>query len=158
MDILKFAIEMEKEGEQYYKEQAQNNRNNGLYTVFMNLAKDEYHHAQIIENKVKGIAYQPEDAVSSWTKNVFEGLDDFNIETKEIPQQLDAYRMALQKEQESIDLYKKLLAKAKEDEALFEFLIAQEEEHYRILDEIVKLVNRPNEWVEDAEFGKREEY
>ncbi len=158
MDILKFAIEMEKEGEQYYKEQAQHNRDNGLYTVFMNLAKDECHHAQIIENKIKGIAYQPEPTISNQTKNVFDGLDDFDVEIKEIPQQLDAYRMALQKEQESIDLYKKLLKEATEDKSLFEFLIKQEEEHFRILDEIVKLVSRPNEWVEDAEFGKREEY
>jgi rubrerythrin len=158
MDILKFAIEMEKEGEQYYKEQAENNRDNSLYTVFMNLAKDECHHAQIIENKVKGIAYKPEASVSNWTKNVFDGVDDFKIEVKEIPQQLDAYRMALQKEKESIELYQNLLKETKEDKMLFEFLIAQEEGHYKIIDEIITLVNRPNEWVENAEFGKREEY
>ena len=158
MDILKFAIEMEKEGEKYYKEQAEINHNNSLYTVFINLAKDECYHAQIIENKLNKIAYKPDASLSNWTKNVFDGIDNFKIEVKEIPQQIDAYRMALEKEKQSIELYQNLLKEANEDKALFEFLISQEEEHYKILDEIVKLVNRPNEWVENAEFGKREKY
>ena len=82
MDILKFAIKMEKEGEKYYKEQADINKNNSLHIVFINLAKDESHHAQIIENKLKGIAYQPEAEVSGWTKNVFADTHNFKIEIK----------------------------------------------------------------------------
>lgn len=158
MDILKFAIKMEIEGEKYYKEQADINKNNSLNTVFINLAKDECHHAQIIENKIKNIAYKPEAEVSRWTKNIFDDLKNFKMEEKAIPQQIDAYRMALDKEKESIELYKKLLDETNEDKALFEFLIMQEEEHYKVLDEIVQFVNRPNEWVENAEFGKRENY
>ena len=62
-------------------------------------------------------------------------------------------------ERESIELYKKLLSESSDDKELFEFLIKQEEEHYRLIEEIVKLVNRPNVWVESAEFGlRREEY
>jgi rubrerythrin len=121
MDILKFAINMEKEGEQYYKEQADINKNNSLHTVFINLAKDECHHAQIIESKLEGTAYQPEAEVSRWTKNVFDDLKDFKIEEKAIPQQIDAYRMALDKERESIELYKKLLKETNKDKDLFDF-------------------------------------
>ncbi|NMC57666.1 MAG: ferritin family protein [Eubacteriaceae bacterium] len=158
MDILSFAVKMEREGEKYYKEQADINQNNSLHTIFMNLAQDECHHARIIENKLEGIAYQPKAEVSSRTKNVFKNTDNFKMEIKEIPQQIDAYRMAMEKEKESIELYKKLLNETSDDKALFEFLIAQEEEHYKVLDEIVQFVNRPNEWVGNAEFGKREEY
>lgn len=66
--------------------------------------------------------------------------------------------MAAEKEKQSIELYKKLLSESKEDKDLYEFLISQEEEHYNMMEEIVVLVNRPNEWVGSAEFGNREEY
>jgi rubrerythrin len=66
--------------------------------------------------------------------------------------------MALEKERQSIELYQKLLLHATDDRELFEYLIKQEQEHYGLLEEIIKMVNRPNEWVESAEFGLREEY
>ncbi len=48
MDILVYAIKMELDGEKYYKEQAKLNRENNLYNVFMDLAKDESDHAKIL--------------------------------------------------------------------------------------------------------------
>ena len=41
---------------------------------------------------------------------------------------------------------------------LFHFLIQQETRHVNLLEELVKQVKRPEEWVESAEFGTREEY
>ncbi len=73
-------------------------------------------------------------------------------------QQVDIYRSAQEKEKESIALYKKMAAENADAGDLSAFLVAQEEEHFLILDEIVKAVDRPNEWVESAEFGLREEY
>lgn len=34
----------------------------------------------------------------------------------------------------------------------------QEEEHYEIIDQLVTLLSRSEEWVESAEFGLRKEY
>jgi rubrerythrin len=79
------------------------------------------------------------------------------MDVKSDPGQLDVYRLAMEKEKQSVDLYKKLLSESEGDKALFKFLIAQEEAHYKIMELIVKLVSRPNEWVESAEFGIREE-
>lgn len=161
MNYLEFAINMELEGEKYYIEQAMENANNSLQTVFLSLAQDEKMHAQILKNKVDGLPY---DLIDSETfinyKNVFKGIDDFDSEIKSMPDQLDAYKMALEKEKESIDLYKKMLLEAKKDEEkkLLKYLIKQEEEHYKIIEDMVILLSRPKEWVEDAEFGLREEY
>lgn len=41
---------------------------------------------------------------------------------------------------------------------VFQYLEGQEKKHCIILEELVKLVTRPKEWVESAEFGVREEY
>ena len=70
------------------------------------------------------------------------------------------YREALAIEQQSIDLYEKYFgdAQSEEEKALFSFLIEQEKVHYRIMDDMTTMLNRPYEWVESAEFGLREEY
>ena len=49
-------------------------------------------------------------------------------------------------------------AKDEKEKKIFEFLIEQESDHYKVLEQLVEMVNRPNEWVESAEFGLRKEY
>ena len=158
MDIWEFAINMELDGEKYYNEQAAKNQGNGLNAVFLMLAKDERDHANILTGISKGLPFKSSEPVNSVIKNIFNEMADFRSEIKEIPAQLDVYRTALEMEKQSIDLYKKLLYEASHDKVLFEYLIKQEEAHYEIVEEIVKMVSRPDEWVESAEFGDREEY
>lgn len=165
MNALESAVKMEVEGEMYYAEQAQLNIGNSLSTVFMMLAKDERNHAEILRKKMFSHPYElNENDTFRESMSVFKELKDFGHEFKENPDQLDVYRVSLNNEKKSIDAYKVLLAEAvkdadaESDKSLFEYLIRQEEEHFKIMDELVLLLNRPNEWVESAEFGIREEY
>jgi len=160
MNVLDFAINMELEGEKYYNEQAELNKNTGLKTVFLMLAKDENAHAQILQNKVKNLSYKLNDSDTlDKTIHLFKELKDFKNEIKQIPNQLDLYRAALEKEKESINLYEKLLLEAEDDKSksLFTFLIKQEKDHYEVLDELVLQLNKADDWVEAAEFGVRTE-
>ncbi|HVJ49954.1 ferritin family protein [Desulfitobacterium sp.] len=161
MAILEFAINMEHEGEKYYLEQAEINKDNGLDVVFRMLAKDEHKHAEVLQNKANNLAYKldPNETLTE-IKNVFKGIGDFKDKIKQIPNQLDAYRKALKTEKESIDLYQTSLAEATDDKSkeLFEFLIKQEQDHYTALEELVSLLSKSEEWVEDAEFGLRKDY
>ena len=63
-------------------------------------------------------------------------------------------------EEKSIDLYKKLRSESDqaEQQKLLDFLIKQEKDHFALFEELTELVERPEAWVEDAEFGNREEY
>ena len=161
MNALEYAIKMEKDGEKYYAGQAEKNKNNSLHPVCSILAADENRHARILGKKINDLPY---DLVNmdtySTTKNIFSGIGDFKSEIKSMPSQLDFYTMALEKEKQSIDLYTDFLAKAStaDDIKLFEFLIKQEKQHFEIFDELVELLRRPEEWVENAEFGIRKEY
>jgi|SRR5690554_1826190 len=162
MDTLKFAIKMENDGEKYYLEQAKLYAGTSLRVVFENLAQDERNHAEILENKLGNRSFNLVDNHTlEGAQNIFKDLKDIKSEIKDIPNQLDAYRAALKLEQDSIDLYKSLLEKSHDDleKELFSFLVKQEEEHYSVLNELTKLLNRPNDWVESAEFGvEKEEY
>lgn len=167
MNVLEFAINMENDGERYYREQAELNRGNGLFVVCSMLADDERNHAALLRNRYENREY--ELGVGSEVDrvgNVFSGLGDINYGDKDISGQLDFYRLASERERESIVLYSEMLegamgevsSQGREDVLLFEFLIRQEEEHLRVLEELVKLLSHAEEWVEDAEFGNREEY
>jgi rubrerythrin len=158
MDMLEFAIQMEHDGEKYYEAQAALHQADGLRIVFTMLAGEERKHAGILRNKQKGMPYTLDKPVRHDLKNVFSGLASLKGDLKPAPDQLDAYRMALDMEKRSIDLYTKMLAEQGADHALCEFLIRQENGHYAIIEELVKVVSRPTEWVEAAEFGIRDEY
>lgn len=159
MDLLQMAITMEREGEKYYRNLAENSKGNHLKKVFDGLADDEKHHAELLEDKCAGKSFEANMKDTQENRNIFKEEDffEYGIITT-APSQLDAYRLALQKEKESIDLYKKIMGESAENRQLFEFLIRQETKHFEVLDEIVMLVNRPNDWTEAPEFGRREEY
>jgi rubrerythrin len=161
MKALEYAIKMELDGEKYYREQAESNRENGLYPVCMMLANDEAHHAKILKSRLDR---QPIDIPDSDTlkkaNNVFNGIGDIEMEQKPSPSQLDFYRIASEKETQSIALYSELLTKAevKQDAEIFEYLIRQEKHHFDVLDNLASLLQNAEEWVESAEFGLRKDF
>jgi rubrerythrin len=160
MKLYDYAIKMELDGEQYYRDQAAKNEGQAIERVFTLLAKAEMKHAALLRSRQQGESVNKEMADLTADKNVFSALDDFKADVTSIPRQLDVYRLALDIEQKSIDQYKKLLATAEtdQDKQLLSFLVDQETLHYNLFDTLLTLVGRPEEWVEDAEFGKREDY
>jgi len=161
MNIYEIAIMMEKDGEEFYLEQAEKNKNNALSRIFLLLAKDEKRHAEILKNKFEGMDYKMQkNETPVKMKNFFSSDKEFISEMERLPKQLSVYRQALLNENKSIELYKSLLIRAEDlvTKKLFEYLTQQENEHSELLEEIILLVSRPDEWVESAEFGLREEY
>lgn len=161
MNVLEYAINMELDGEKYYRNQAEINKNNELYTVCLMLAEDEHNHGRILNDKLnEKVCELGETDILSRVKNIFQDINNIKSEIKQIPSQLDFYRIASEKEKQSIDLYVDFLAKATNDQEkrLFKYLIEQEKQHFEVLDELALLLSHAEEWVENAEFGIREEY
>ena len=159
MNAFEYAIQMEVDGEMYYRELALENKDNDLKQVFISLAEDEKNHAKIIKEKQMGTSYLVDKEDMASDKNVFS--EATGVVSEDYPiEQLNAYRKALEMEKKSINLYKKLLSEteAKEEKDIFEFLIEQEEDHYNIIEEIIEMVMRPQEWIESAEFRLRKTY
>jgi rubrerythrin len=74
--------------------------------------------------------------------------------------QLALYEEALEIELKSIEFYSEqheAIADVKQKRALAK-IIEEERRHYDLLDDIIVMVERPESWVEHAEFGVREEY
>ena len=113
MNSFEFAINMELEGEKFYRNQAELNHGSGLETVCLILANDEKRHAKILTEKAKSKDWALEDGHDlKKEESIFHGLDDLKSEIRKTPTQLDFYREASHNEKISIDLYKGYLAKA----------------------------------------------
>lgn len=159
MDILEYALQMELDGQKYYLEQAELNKQNELQKVFLFLAASEEEHAKIIRKRRNNEALELKDnLIRPDRKHVFSDLKSFSKENTE--KQLDVYRLAMSLEEKSIKLYQEYMEKSSEqqDKELFAFLIDQEKEHCMLFEDLVIMLSRPEEWVESAEFGLREEY
>jgi len=160
MNNLEFAIKMELDGQKYYLEQANKNKSNWLNRVFLLLAEAEMEHASLLRKRLNDEDYTLSNTKISEIKSVFHGLKDYKASEIRETTQLDVYRLAVDIEEKSIKLYEDMLKEATNDndKELFRFLIEEENQHLIMFDELVKMVNRPEEWVESAEFGLREDY
>lgn len=161
MNKLEFAINMEIEGRQYYLDQANKNQDNPLSKIFIILADSEKEHEKLLRKKMNKEEYTlKEDDSLNNVKSVFHSLKDYEASDIRSTTQLDVYRLAVDIEEKSIELYQDMLKEANNDKdrQLFEFLIKEENQHLILFDELVKMLTRPEEWVESAEFGLREDY
>lgn len=160
MKNLEFAINMELEGEQFYRSQAALHKGTGLEVVCLILAEDERRHADILTAKLDQTDWTFDDEHTLVREaGIFHNIDDLKSEIRTIPTQKDFYMEAAKKEKQSIDLYKDCLDQAKNesDIDLFNYLINQEEHHFDMLDDLTGMLTHAEEWVEDAEFGLRKE-
>jgi rubrerythrin len=160
MNTLDYAIKMEYDGEKYYREQAEINKDNGLYVVCNLLAEEEKKHAQLLENKKKQLAYNLDDSeflVNA--QNVYTGSKGIEVEETNYPSQLDFYRIVCEMEKESVDLYQEFLSEStnEADRKLFEYLINQEKQHLTAFEEMSRLLQNAEWWIESPEFGRRRE-
>lgn len=159
MNSIEFAINMELENKRFYMQQAEKAVDSGLRSIFHTLAEEESIHARILKSKAETLPYELVDTYAE-IKNIFVEIGNYRDIIKQIPDALDVYRTALQNEKRSLLMYKEMLENTtdEKDKKIFQFLIEQESDHYKVMEQLIELVNRPNDWVESAEFGVREEY
>jgi rubrerythrin len=160
MDTLELALSLELDLEKFYREQAQKNKDNNLKVVFTMLAEEEEKHAGILMGKADLLTAEVEKELLTRARELFQNMGDVKSDIKDIPSQLESYRFALEMEHKSLEFYKGLKEKAKDEKTktTYDYLIHQENIHCIVLEELVKLTTRPEEWVESAEFGVREDY
>jgi rubrerythrin len=158
MDILEFALKMEKDGEKLYQFISKNTTDKGFKTIFQGLAKDEAQHYSILkdlETQEIGILLK---RGFIHINNVFEKKIPINLNSIKY-NQIQVYSYALSNEKESIELYKGLAEETVSDNNrdMFLKLMNQEQKHYEKIDAIITLIEQGRDWVESAEFNKNSE-
>ena len=160
MDIFKFAIQMEKDGEKFYRDQAEQCRDEGLKNILIMLADEEVEHYGIIE-QMRERADNPVKAKSTLiesVKNVFVEMKDKQQGFRVQASQADFYRKAQEIEEKSMKFY---LDRAQESEGankdIFDQLAEEERKHLHLMESLVEFVTRPDQWIENAEWHHLDE-
>ena len=165
MDIYQFALQMEEDGENYYRLLAKESTVPGLGRVFTMLADEEVKHYKTIENLSRTGKTSPpvETKILENVKNIFVSMkeikEELHIDTTKVA---DEYRKActLEKMSRTFYLEKADLVEGEQARQVFLRLAKEEANHLQIMENIVEFVTRPEpgHWLENAEWHHLEEY
>lgn len=160
MDIFDYAMQLEKDGEGYYREAASKSANKGLTRILTMLADAEVAHYNVFsrmkENKQGRYTETP---ILKDVKNIFVTMrDEGDLEGISVSE-LEVYRTAqgIEKKTEDFYLGKAAQAKGTERETFLQ-VAGEENKHYFILQQIIDFISRPNHWLENAEWYHLDEY
>ena len=164
MSIFEFAMKMEEDGRAFYLEHAEKVSVPELKKVLVELAEDELKHYNIFKAMRDGQDAEYEEAekttILSTVKNVFESL---KAEGKELSFRADAknlWEQAREIEKKSEEFYRQKAGEVdNETQKLILNRIADEEhEHWITMENVIRFLSRPQQWLEDAEWSTLEDY
>jgi rubrerythrin len=163
MNVFDYAMQMEKDGENYYRDLAGRCPTEGLKNILNLLADDEVGHYNTFkalkEKKPGDIAGT---VILTDAKNIFARMKEKEEETrfKFAISEIELYKKAIDIEKKSEAFYKEKAAEMDNSEAKKIFLKIAEDErkHQYLLKNMIEFLSRPKTWVENAEFHHLEEY
>lgn len=161
MDIVEYALQMEKDGEAHYRELSAQTDNEGMKEIFDMLAEAEVEHYQTFLNiKNNQPVSARDDKILARVKNVFQQMHESGDWQDISGDQAAAYKQARDVEKKSEEFY---LEKAQElsdpsQQELCRQIAEEERKHYLIMDSILELVAHPSAWMENAEWRHMDEF
>jgi rubrerythrin len=160
MDIFDYAMQLEKDGEAYYREAASRSANKGLTQILTMLADAEVEHYNVFSRmKADEHTRYAETPILRNVKNIFVTMrDEGDLEGIGVSE-LEVYRKAQEIEKKTEDFYLEKAARVKgAQRETFLQVAGEENKHYFILQQIIDFVSRPNHWLENAEWYHLDEY
>lgn len=161
MNIFEFGMQMEKDGEQFYRDLAGKCKIKGLRFILNLMADNEVDHYNVL----KGLKENASPKLTGYTilkdaKNIFSEMKEKNESLDIEGTEVELYKKAVEIEQKSEAFYREK-AEEVESEEVKEILlqIAEEERrHAFFMDNMVTFLSRPLNWVENAEFNHLDDY
>ena len=154
------AIQLEERAEDNYRQGAEQTSDASAARILLLLADEEKAHARLLRTLSDSGGAQPStllDEARQWVRGMVEGgrsslFADMGL--------LDVLRRALDIERATETFYREQATNASDEttRGLFEKLAAFEHTHYAFISSLIEYFDRPSEWIENAEFGLRDEY
>jgi rubrerythrin len=164
MNVFEYAMKMETDGRNFYLEHAEKVDTPHLKKILLQLADDELKHYNIFKAMAEGKSAQYKDSekttILATVKNVFEELkgqkQDFSFpaEAKSI------WEEAQEVEKKSEDFYREKAGEVDDDnqKKILNKIADEEHRHWVTMQNVIQFLDRPNHWLEDAEWSNLEPY
>jgi len=162
MDFFETALGLEKQMIRNYKDLAEQcYTHEGVRNILLMLAADQEKHHEMFSGLKARNARMPEPAkVFKHARTLFEDMqknrDTFSCDLDQLKMYEQARDLLVKKREFYVEAVGAL--KSFEDEELLKKIIAEEDKQAIVLENIIEMVNRPNSWIEDAEFNHLDEY
>lgn len=159
-EAIKTAIQLEKDGRQFFERAAEETKNELGKKMFLKLASDEVRHLVTFERMFKTLA-DPE----TWKELLKEGppqermpyfseKEESRSPAEKGAGEVEALRQALEVERKAIDFFKKVAEQAGDSEAsrIFEIIAQEEVTHYDLIQAQIDSVTNAGFWFDVGEF------
>ena len=158
MNMFEFSIQMEKDAEALYRKMADQAPVEGIKKILLMLAEDEVRHRVALENLQKKLDIEPLQGVAIDIKTIFDEMRRDKKVTNISVDAVEDYRKAVEIEKRGMDFYKEKFAETDDPESkkLFEILMRQEMYHHKTVENLLDMVQKPDWWVESAEFNPQD--
>ena len=158
MDLFEFSIQMEKDAEALYRKMAENAPVEGIKKVLLMLAEDEVKHRVAIEQLQKKLDVPAQKGVALDIKTVFDDMKGDDNVTSISTDAVEDYKRAVEIERRGMAFYKEKFEEADDpvSKQLFEALMKQETYHLRTCENLLDMVQKPEWWVDNAEFNPQD--
>jgi rubrerythrin len=161
MDIYEYAMQMEKDGEAYYRDVVLKTEHKGTRSILTMLADAEAAHYHIFKQLKENekIPLEPSTNLAQ-VKNVFQQIAESKDFSLLKPSEIDVYKTAQGIEQKSIKLYEEQASLAGEGHSrdVFRRIADEERKHYLVLEKLIDFVSQPDQWLENPEWYHLEDY
>jgi rubrerythrin len=162
MNIYKYAMKMEIDGENYYRSLANRAESEGIRNILTMLADEELKHFEILKrmsNNELDIEMAFTDSLQD-VKNIFTEMQGKNIGIGPDAEHVNVYRKAQEHEEKSYQFYleKSEQAERESEKGIFLKLAKEEKKHMILMANIADFVEQPDVWIADAEFNRLDDY
>ena len=160
MGVLHDAVHLEEKAERSYREAARHVDDPGARVLFGLLADAEAAHAATLREWSGTLDLEGPDLLAAARAWVNKAIEGGSAQLSSDVRTLGILRKAMDIERETETFYRHHEERSTDvrvREVLGE-LAGVEHAHYVLVSSLVEYYNRPNEWVESAEFGVRPEY
>jgi len=165
MSVFEFAMQMEQDGKAYYEKMAENAANASIKKILLQLAEDEQKHYNIFKKFNEGDLSGVEELKSSRSvildtaKNVFQQIAgdqglNFTADVRA------AWEKAQEIEKKSEDFYRLKVDEESSEEVkkTLNIIADEEHKHWILIEHVLQFLDRPKQWLEDAEWNNLDKY
>jgi rubrerythrin len=164
MNVFEFAMQMEQDGRAFYLEHAEKVAHPALRQILLQLADDELKHYNIFKAMKEGTSAGYDDAkkttILSTVKNVFETLKAENADFAFPPDAQAIWEEASEVERKAEQFYRLKAEEVEDDNQRYVLgrIADEEHRHWVTMQNVIRFLDRPQHWLEDAEWSNLEDY
>ncbi|OHB54662.1 MAG: hypothetical protein A2Y07_00930 [Planctomycetes bacterium GWF2_50_10] len=161
MNIFEQAIGLKQEKEEYYRGLSKKCSSRGVRKLFSMLADEEAAHRKAIEDLAAKIpAHLAQSTVLADAKIAFKEIIAEGFGSVCDAKQPELYRKALAYEERAEKFYLQKAQESQEEyqKGIFKRIAEEETKHRAVLQSVLDIVQRPERWLENAEWYHVEDY